>query len=205
MTVRPVAWVGIDAGKAAHHAAAVDERGQLCWSQKVPNDQAAIEELIARAAATAAEVRWAVDLTGSAAALLLAVLIAAGQQVAYVPGRTVNRMAGMFRGEGKTDAKDARLIAETARMCPDLAIVAVREELAAELTRLTAHRADLMAGWVRGVNRLRDLLTSVFPSQPFAPGKRVFHPFERCWNLEHSRNSTSDQCHPCTSVVGFFL
>ncbi len=164
MTVRPVAWIGIDAGKAAHHAAAADEQGRLCWSQKVPNDQAAIEELVARAAGTAAEVRWAVDLTGSAAALLLGVLIAAGQQVAYVPGRTVNRMAGMFRSEGKTDAKDARLIAETARMCPDLAVVTPREELVAELTRLTAHRADLMADWVRGVNRLRDLLTSVFPS-----------------------------------------
>jgi transposase len=163
MTVRPVVWVGVDAGKAAHHAAAVDEQGRLCWSQKVPNDQAAIEELIARAAATAAQVRWAVDLTGSAAALLLAALVAVGQQVAYVPGRTVNRMAGMFPGEGKTDAKDARLIAETARICPDLAIVTPREELVAELARLTAHRADLMADWVRGVNRLRDLLTSVFP------------------------------------------
>ena len=73
MTVRPVAWIGIDAGKAAHHAAAVDENGPLCWSRRVPSDQAAIGELIARAAATAAEVRWAVDLTGSAAALLLAV------------------------------------------------------------------------------------------------------------------------------------
>ena len=38
MTVRPVAWIGIDAGKAAHHAAAVDEQGRVCWSQKVPND-----------------------------------------------------------------------------------------------------------------------------------------------------------------------
>lgn len=164
MSVRPVVWVGIDAGKATHHAAAVDGQGQLCWSQEVPNDQAAIEELVARAAGTAAEVRWAVDLTGSAAALLLAVLAAAGQQVGYVPGRMVNRMAGMFRGEGKTDAKDARLIAETARMCPGLAKVSVREEMVAELTRLTAHRADLMADWVRGVNRLRDLLTSVFPA-----------------------------------------
>lgn len=62
MTERPVAWIGIDAGKRTHHAAAVDEAGRLCWSQKVPNDQAAIEELIARAAGTAAEVRWAVDL-----------------------------------------------------------------------------------------------------------------------------------------------
>ena len=164
VTVRPVVWVGIDAGKAAHHAAVVDEQGRLCWSQKVPNDQAAIEQLVARAAATATVVRWAVDLTGSAAALLLAVLITAGQQVGHVPGRAVNRMAGMFRGEGKTDAKDARMIAQTARMCPDLAMVTMREELVTELTRLTAHRADLMADWVRGVNRLRDLLTSVFPA-----------------------------------------
>jgi hypothetical protein len=35
---------------------------------------------------------------------------------AAVPGRTVNRMAGVFRGEGKTDAKDARLIAHPARI-----------------------------------------------------------------------------------------
>ena len=93
MTVRPVARIGIDAGKAAHHAAAVDEQGRVCWSQKVPNEQAVIEELVARAARTAAEVRWAGDLTGSAAALLPGVLIAAGQQVAYVPGRTVNRQS----------------------------------------------------------------------------------------------------------------
>ncbi len=37
----------------------------------------------------------------------------------------------MFRGEGKTDARDARLIAETARMCPALALVTPREELVA--------------------------------------------------------------------------
>jgi transposase len=49
MTVRPVAWIGIDAGKTAHHAVAVDEQGRVCWSQEVPNDQAAIEELVARA------------------------------------------------------------------------------------------------------------------------------------------------------------
>jgi transposase len=89
-------------------------------------------------------VRWAVDLTGSAAALL-AVLIAPGQQVAYVPGRVVNRMAGMFRGEGKTDAKDARLIAETARMCPGLAMVSAQEEVTAELARLTVGCA-----WTQG-------------------------------------------------------
>ena len=164
MTIRPVAWIGIDAGKAAHHAAAVDDQGTLCWSQRVPNDQAAIEQLVARAARTADEVRWAVDLTSSAAALLLAVLAATGQKVVYVPGSTVSRMAGVFRGGGKTDAKDARVIAETARMRRDLTEITTPDEFVVELTRLTAHRTDLMADWVRGVNRLRDLLTSVFPA-----------------------------------------
>jgi transposase len=164
VAIRPVAWIGIDAGKAAHHAAAVDDQGTVCWSQRVPNDQAAIEQLAARAARTADEVRWAVDLTSSAAALLLAVLAATGQKVVYVPGSTVSRMAGVFRGEGKTDAKDARVIAETARMRRDLTEITTPDELVVELTRLTAHRTDLMADWVRGVNRLRDLLTSVFPA-----------------------------------------
>lgn len=50
-----------------------------------------------------------------------------GHKVVYVPGRVVHGMAGVFRGEGKTDAKDARVIADTARMrgnwqnCPCLA------------------------------------------------------------------------------------
>jgi transposase len=164
VTDRALVWVGIDAGKTTHHAYALDEAGVRCWSQKVPNDQAAIEQVIAKAAETATEVRWAVDLTSNAAALLLAVLVAAGQRVVYVPGRVVNRMTGVFRGEAKTDAKDARVIAETARMRTDLTEITTPDELVVELTRLTAHRGDLMADWVRGVNRLRDLLTSIFPA-----------------------------------------
>ncbi|MGW7539493.1 IS110 family transposase [Amycolatopsis sp. NPDC054798] len=164
MTVPKLAWVGIDAGKTNHHAYALDETGRRCWSRKVPNDQAAIESLVAKAAATATEIRWAVDLTSNAAALLLAVLVTAGQHVVYVPGRVVHRMTGVFRGEAKTDAKDARIIAETARMRTDLTEITAPDELVVELTRLTAHRADLMADWVRGVNRLRDLLTSIFPA-----------------------------------------
>ena len=164
MGLRPVIWVGIDAGKTSHHACAVDDQGRVCWSQKLPNDQAAIEQLIIRARGTAGEVRWAIDLTSSAAALLLAVLVTNGQQVVYVPGRVVNRMSGVFRGEAKTDAKDAHVIAETARLRRDLAAVSAPDELVVELTRLTGHRADLMADWVRGINRLRDLLTSIFPA-----------------------------------------
>ena len=164
MELRPVIWVGIDAGKTAHHACAVDDQGRVCWSQKLPNDQAAIEQLVVRASRTAGDVRWAIDLTSSAAALLLAVLVVNGQPVVYVPGRVVSRMSGVFRGEAKTDAKDAQVIAETARLRRDLTAVRAPDELIVELTRLTGHRADLMADWVRGINRLRDLLTSIFPA-----------------------------------------
>ncbi|HEY3750116.1 MAG TPA: IS110 family transposase [Pseudonocardiaceae bacterium] len=162
MTDRPLVWVGVDVGKTTHHACVMDTTGTVVFTQKLTNDQAAIEQLVARAATAASQVRWAIDLTSNAAALLIAVLIATGQQVVYVPGRVVNRMSGAF-GEGKTDAKDAKTIANTARMRSDLTPVTATDDLVIELTRLTAHREDLMADWVRGINRLRDLLTSVFP------------------------------------------
>jgi len=159
-----IAWIGVDVGKGSHHAVAVDSDGKFLWSKQIRNDQAAIEGLISRAAETAHNLRWAVDLTSAEAALLLALLVAAQQAVVYVPGRTVNRMSDGFVGEGKTDSRDARVIADTARMRRDLAEFQTPEELVIELALLTGHRADLSADWVRGVNRLRDLLVRVFPA-----------------------------------------
>jgi hypothetical protein len=49
-------------------------------------------------------------------------------------------------------------------MRDDLAELTPADELVAGLTRLTSNRADVMADWVRGINRLRDLLTSIFPA-----------------------------------------
>ena len=156
-------WVGVDVGKGAHHAAAVDGDGQVLWSRRVANDQAAIEALIGQATASAVGVCWAVDLTGGSASLLLGLLVAAGQPVVYVPGRVVNRMAEAFAGEAKTDAKDAVVIAQTARMRQDLLAARPRPELVAELAMLVGHRSDLQADWVRTVSRLRGLLVASFP------------------------------------------
>jgi hypothetical protein len=102
---------------------------------EVPNTQEAAEKLVGRAGKTGTSVCWAVDLTSAAASLLLAVLISAGQPVVYVPGRVVNRMSGAFAGEGNTDAKDARVIAETARLRRDLSAVKSPDELVVELSR----------------------------------------------------------------------
>jgi transposase len=161
--VRPWVWVGIDVGKAGHHACAVDETGKVVWTQKLANQQRAIEALIDRAHGSAERVRWAIDLTSPLALMLITVLLGAEQSVVYVPGAVVNTMTHAFRGEGKTDAKDARVIAETARLRNDLSNVALPDELIVELTQLTGYRSDLMTDWVRGINRLRALLGSIFP------------------------------------------
>src|SRR6185312_7545907 len=162
--MRRRAWVGIDVGKTSHHACAIDETGKVVWNQKVSNEQCAIEQLVTRACKGAEQVQWAIDLTSPMALMLITVLLCAEQSVVYVPGRTVNTMTHAFRGEGKTDAKDARVIAETARMRSDLSEVSMPDELVVELTQLTGYRADLMADWVRGINRLRALLGSIFPA-----------------------------------------
>jgi transposase len=158
-------WVGIDAGKGHHWAVAVDTDGETLFSTKVINDEARILTLIETARERAAEVRWAVDISGRASTLLLALLIAHGQDVVYVPGRTVNRMSGAYRGEGKTDAKDARVIADQARMRPrDFTPPDTPPELVATLQVLTNYRADLIADRVRLINRLRDLLVGICPA-----------------------------------------
>ncbi len=73
-------------------------------------------------------------------------------------------MSAAYTGEGKTDDKDSYVIAETARLRHDLAVIDQTTDLVRDLGILTGHRADLIADRVRMINRLRELMTSVFPS-----------------------------------------
>ena len=70
---------------------------------------------------------------GAPSALLLALLAQAGQQVRYASCRVVAAMSAAFTGEGKTDAEDARVIAETARLRCDLTVVDHNTDLARNL------------------------------------------------------------------------
>jgi Transposase len=63
--------------------------------------------MVAEAQARAAQIRWGVDMMGTASSLLLVLLRNSGQQVRYASGRVVAAMGPAFAGEGKTDAKDA--------------------------------------------------------------------------------------------------
>jgi transposase len=76
----------------------------------------------------------------------------------------VNRAASAYRGAGKTDAKDAYVIADQARMRRDLTVLHPDDELIAELRLLVARRGDLSGDRVRAVNRLHDQLLAVCPA-----------------------------------------
>jgi transposase len=161
---RDVAWVGIDVGKAHHWACVVDGDGKKLLSVKIANDESEIVGFFANASSLATQLVWAVDIIGAPSALLLALLARAGQSAHYASGRVVAAMSSAYVGGGKTDAKDAYVIAETARLRRDLAVIDTATDLVRNLAVLTAHRADLIADRVRMINRLRDLMTSVFPS-----------------------------------------
>lgn len=111
-----IAWVGIDVGKTHHWVCIVDANGKVLLSIKIGNDEAEIVALLARVALLATRLIWTVDIIGAPSALLLALLARAGQSVRYASGRVVAAMSAGYVGEGKTDAKDAYVIAETARL-----------------------------------------------------------------------------------------
>lgn len=160
----PRLWAGVDAGKSHHHCVVVDPDGRRLLSQKVANDETELLELIAEVNALGSEVLWAIDLNSGGGALLITVLLDHGQDLVYVPGRTVHHASGSYRGDGKTDAKDAFVIADQARMRRDLHPIASFDEIAADLRILTARRTDLGADRTRAINRLRDQVLAYFPA-----------------------------------------
>jgi transposase len=157
-------WAGIDAGKTHHHCVVIDTDGKRLFSRRVLNDEAVLAQMIADVVALGEVKTWAIDLNAGGAALAITLLINAGQPLIYIPGRVVNRAAGMYRGEGKTDARDAAIIADQARVRRDLRPMAQRDAVARDLQILTTRRADVGADHTREVNRLREQLAEYFPA-----------------------------------------
>jgi transposase len=159
-------WAGVDAGKSDHYCVVIDADGQRLLSQRVTNDEAVLVELIdeVMALADGGEVTWAIDLNGGGAALLITLLFGRDQRLLYIPGRTVYHASGGYRGDGKTDAKDAVVIADQARMRRDLQPLRVGDDIAVELRILTGRRTDLVADRTRAINRLRAQLLEYFPA-----------------------------------------
>lgn len=157
-------WAGFDAGKHHHHLVVIDSEGQRVLSRRVANEESELRDTIDTVLALGVPVTWAIDLANGPAALVITLLLTNEQRVVFLPGIAVNRASAGYRGEGKTDAKDAAVIADQARMRRDLRALHVLDDDIAELRMLTAHRADLVADRTRAINRLRTQLLGVSPS-----------------------------------------
>ncbi len=81
----------------------------------------------------------------------------------------MHHAAATYRGDGKTDAKDARIIADQARMRTDLQPIRGADQISVGLRLLTARRTDVICDRIRAINRLRATLLEHFPAleQPF--------------------------------------
>jgi transposase len=156
----------MDAGKAAHHCVVLDTDGKRRLSRRVDNDETALLKLIADVLelSDGGPVTWAIDLNAGGAALMIALLTDNGQRLLYIPGRTVHHASGSYRGDGKSDAKDAFVIADQARMRRDLEPIHRGDDIAVDLRILTSRRLDLAADRTRAINRLRAQMLEYFPA-----------------------------------------
>ncbi|QOV40967.1 IS110 family transposase [Streptomyces ferrugineus] len=162
MTV-PQIWAGVDIGKTHHHCVVINTNGERLLSRRVQNDESDLFQLIGDVLAISPDALWAVDLNHGGAALLLGLLVNHGQPVAYLTGFAVHRASGTYRGEGKTDAKDAFVIADQARVRRDLGLLRPGDDIAVDLRTLTARRLDVVFDRTRQINRLRAQLLEIFP------------------------------------------
>ncbi|CAM4391058.1 IS110 family transposase [Nocardiopsis rhodophaea] len=160
----PEIWAGVDIGKTHHHVVVINADGERLLSRRVHNDESELLDLLGDVLEISPDVLWAVDLNHGGAALLIGLLVSHDQPVAYLTGLTVHRAAGTYRGEGKTDAKDAFVIADQARLRRDLGLLRPGDEIAVDLRTLTTRRLDLVFDRTRQINRLRAQLLEIFPA-----------------------------------------
>ncbi|MFB7632337.1 IS110 family transposase [Streptomyces sp. NPDC056149] len=166
-------YLGLDVGKDEHHATALTPAGKKVFDKRLPNTESKLREVFAKLQAKHGTVLLVVDQPASIGALPLAVARDTGCHVAYLPGLTMRRIADLYPGEAKTDARDAYVIADAARTMPHT-LRAV--EAVAELEMLTGFDDDLAAEVTGTKNRLRGLLTQIHPPLEKVLGPRLDHP-----------------------------
>src|SRR6478609_5538677 len=175
-------YLGLDVGKGEHHATAVTPAGKKAFDKRLPNTEPKLRELFAKLKAKHGTVLVVVDQPASIGALPLAVARDMGCPVAYLPGLTMRRIADLYPGEAKTDARDAFIITDAAGAMPHtLRTIDPADETVAELSMIAGFDDDLAGGSTRIANRLRGLLTQIHPS----------------WNGSWARASNTRPCSSC--------
>ena len=166
-------FVGVDVGKAEHHAVALAGDGSVLLDRSLPQDETQLVGLIQELMAHGT-VLFVVDQPATIGALPLAVAKAQGVEVGYLPGLAMRRIADLHAGEAKTDARDAAIIAQAARTMPH-ALRALRrdDEVTSELAMLSGFDEDLAGQLNQVSNRIRGLLTQIHPAMERVLGPRL--------------------------------
>jgi transposase len=177
-------FLGLDVGKQTHHGHGLTPAGKKVFDKQLPNSEPKLRAVFDKLAAKFGTVLVVVDQPASIGALPLTIARDAGCQVAYLPGLAMRRIADLYPGEAKTDAKDAVVIADAARTMPHtLRTLDLADEVTAELTMLVGFDQDLAGETNRTSNRIRGLLTQFHPSLERVLGPRLDHPAVT-WLLE---------------------
>ena len=155
--------VGIDAAKGTHWAVAIDPEGRVVLDRAVENDPEAIDGLASELRSLGDEVVIGLDVVGSFARFLEAVLLAGGFALVHAPGIAVNRAGqGFAGGERKSDPRDARTIADLVRT-RDLRPILPDDDTLVALRLKVGRRRELIQDQTRRVSRLRGLLCGIHP------------------------------------------
>ncbi|WP_116206789.1 IS110 family transposase [Amycolatopsis circi] len=176
MTSEYAVFLGLDVGKGEHHAVGLDPSGKRLHDAPLPNTEPKLRAMFDKLAAHG-PVLVVVDQPATIGALPVAVARACGHDVAYLPGLAMRRIADLYPGNAKTDARDAYVIADAARTLPHtLRQLNVDDEALAELDVLAGFDDDLAAEATRVSNRIRGLLTGIHPALERALGPKISHP-----------------------------
>jgi transposase len=177
-------FLGLDVGKSNHHGHGLTPAGKKVFDKALPNGEPQLRAVFDKLKAKFGTVLVVVDQPASIGALPLTVARDAGCKVAYLPGLAMRRIADLYPGEAKTDARDAAVIADAARTMPHtLRSLELADEITAELTMLVGFDQDLAGEANRTSNRIRGLLTQFHPSLERVLGPRLDHP-ATTWLLE---------------------
>ncbi|WHS34773.1 IS110 family transposase [Auritidibacter ignavus] len=164
MTTTDDVILGLDVGKSAHDGCALTTTGEKLYDRELPQDETALQDVIVQLQRHGS-VLMVVDQPNTIGALPIAVARDCDATVAYLPGLAMRKAADLYPGRPKTDARDAFIIADTARTMPHTLRAVDREsDLFSALKVLAGFDDDLARECTRAINRLRSLLVHIYPS-----------------------------------------
>lgn len=169
--------IGLDVGKTNHHACAMLETGEIIYDKPLPQDEDQLRKVFTDLQEHGV-VLVVVDQPNTIGALPIAVARDAGCLVGYLPGLAMRKAADLYPGRSKTDRRDAFIIADTARTMPHTLRAVDRDnDVLSALKMLSGFDDDIAKDATRTINRLRSVLTQIYPSlERVLPGSVITRP-----------------------------